>query len=390
MILTQRDQDLIDAVRSIATQYAAPNADDVDRNARFPRETVDALKAQRALSALVPEEFDGGGASIGAVAQCCLELGRSCAASAMVFAMHHIQVATIVRQLERGQWFDDYLRRLCAEQRLVASVTSEVGTGGDMGRSVASVEPLAAGRSRFQKNATTVSYGAFADDLLTTLRRAPAADPGDQVAVLTSKDQYTLEQTGTWDVLGMRGTCSPGCVVTAEFEDAQVLPGRFATHAAESMVPVSHILWSHIWLGIAEDAFSRARAFVRADAKRRGEVPAVNGQRLARLLADLSMLRAGVGAVLANFERACEADDREQLSAFTTMLMYNNLKLTASERSVAICQAALETCGIVGFKNDSPFSIGRHLRDSLSAPLMITNDRLRETNANLMLIAKEV
>ena len=30
------------------------------------------------------------------------------------------------------------------------------------------------------------------------------------------------------------------------------------------MVPVSHILWSHLWLGIATDAFDRARAFVRA------------------------------------------------------------------------------------------------------------------------------
>ena len=34
------------------------------------------------------------------------------------------------------------------------------------------------------------------------------------------------------------------------------------------MVPVSHILWSHLWLGIATDAFDRSRAFVRAAAKR--------------------------------------------------------------------------------------------------------------------------
>jgi acyl-CoA dehydrogenase len=29
-----------------------------------------------------------------------------------------------------------------------------------------------------------------------------------------------------------------------------------------------------------------------------------------------------------------------------------------------------------GFRNDSEFSIGRHLRDVLSAPLMINNDRI--------------
>ena len=36
----------------------------------------------------------------------------------------------------------------------------------------------------------------------------------------------------------------------------------FAAIAAQTMVPVSHILWSHIWLGIATDAFDRARTFV--------------------------------------------------------------------------------------------------------------------------------
>jgi len=78
-----------------------------------------------------------------------------------------------------------------------------------MGSSIASVEPAGEGIGRFEKQAPTVSYGAYADDLLTTLRRAPDAEPGDQVCVLTSKDQHTLEPTGSWDPLGMRGTCSP-------------------------------------------------------------------------------------------------------------------------------------------------------------------------------------
>jgi acyl-CoA dehydrogenase len=46
--------------------------------------------------------------------------------------------------------------------------------------------------------------------------------------------------------------------------------------------------------------------------------------------------------------------------------------------------------GIVGFKNDTPFAVGRHLRDSMSACLMIANDRIHSTNAGLLLIAKEV
>jgi acyl-CoA dehydrogenase len=34
--------------------------------------------------------------------------------------------------------------------------------------------------------------------------------------------------------------------------------------------------------------------------------------------------------------------------------------------------------------------VGRHLRDTMSAPLMIANERIHETNARLLLIAKDV
>ena len=237
-IAVDRDQTFLDAVRVIAEEVAGPNADDVDRDARFPAETIAALREQQALSAFIPTELGGGGVSFESLADACFELGQRCGASAMVFAMHQIQVATIVRHLDDAPWFENYLRDVVAEQRLIASVTSEVGTGGDMGSSIASVEPASEGLGRFEKQAPTVSYGAYADDLLTTLRRSPDAEPGDQVCVLTSKDQHTLEPTGSWDPLGMRGTCSPGNVVRAELPLEQILPTQFARVMNESMVPI--------------------------------------------------------------------------------------------------------------------------------------------------------
>jgi len=308
----------------------------------------------------------------------------------MVFAMHQIQVVTIVRHLDEGSWFADYLTRLAAEQRLVASVTSEVGTGGDMGRSIAAVTPGEDGSSTFEKQAPTVSYGAYADDLFTTLRREPAAEPGDQVAVLTHKEQTTLEPTGTWDVLGMRGTCSPGCVVRATFSSDQIVSTPFSRVAAESMVPVSHILWSHLWLGIAEDAFARARAFVRASAKRKPGEPLPVAQRLSRVMSELSLLRAEVDSALRDFIAASEEPGREPLTTLAAQLRFNNLKIAASEHAADISRGALDVCGIMGFKNDTPFSVGRHLRDTMSAVLMIANERIHQTNAGLLLIAKEV
>jgi acyl-CoA dehydrogenase len=388
-VAVERDQAFLDGVRRIAEEVAAPNAYDVDRAARFPSETLDALREQQALSAYVPEDLGGGGVSFEAIAGACFELGRHCGASAMVFAMHQIQVATIVRHLDDAPWFESYLRELVGRQRLVASVTSEVGTGGDMGSSIAAVEPNGDGLARFEKQAPTVSYGAYADDLLTTLRRSPDAEPGDQVCVLTSNIQHTLEPTGSWDPLGMRGTCSPGNIVRAEFPLEQVLPTQFASVMNQSMVPISHILWSHLWLGIATDAFGRARAFVRAAAKRKPGEPLPAAIRLSQLMSELSLLRAEVYSALREFVEASE-EDRSRLSEMATILRFNNLKIAASEQAPRVCQGALGVCGIVGFKNDTPFSVGRHLRDTMSASLMVANERIHQTNASLLLIAKEV
>jgi acyl-CoA dehydrogenase len=389
-VAVERDQEFLAAVRRVADEVAAVHADAVDRDARFPVEAVDALREQRALSAFIPAELGGGGVSFQALATACFELGRRCGATAMVFAMHQIQVVTLVRHLDEGSFFEDHLRSIAEQQRLVASVTSEVGTGGDMGKSLAAVVPGPHGSCSFEKQAPTVSYGLYADDLLTTLRRSPDAEGGDQVLVLTTREQHTLESTGTWDPLGMRGTCSPGSVVRATFPEEQVLSTPYALIGPESMVPVSHILWSHLWLGIATEAFDRARAFVKAAAKRSPGATPPAAHRLSQVMSDLSLLRAEVAQGLREYVDAGDEPGREWLSTIAAALRFNNLKVAASEQAPRVCQGAMGVTGIVGFKNDTPFSVGRHLRDSMSACLMIANERIHATNASLLLIAKEV
>jgi acyl-CoA dehydrogenase len=54
----------------------------------------------------------------------------------------------------------------------------------------------------------------------------------------------------------------------------------------------------------------------------------------------------------------------------------NMLKVNASELAVATVMSAMQACGLSGYRNDSEFSIGRHLRDILSSPVMISNDRI--------------
>jgi acyl-CoA dehydrogenase len=369
----------LDGIRSVAS-IAAEHASDVDQRARFPQESVDALKDMSALSAMVD------GVPFGEIAEGCLILGRSCAASAMVFAMHQIEIACLVNHADGWDWIKGYLEDLRSEQRLVGSVTSEIGTGGDIGRSIAAVETAEDGTCSFTKQAPTVSYGEYADDLLTTLRRAPEAEGGDQVAVLTTRAQTTMVKTGTWDPLGMRGTCSPGFTVSATFPPEQIIPVAYSVVGAESMNPVSHILWSNLWTGLALEAFDRARKSVKAGG---AQVGSVKAQHLSELHGQLAATRAQVAEAQDRYLRELAEPGRPALHTMSASLRHNVLKTTVSRSVASICQGALEVTGISGYRNDGPFSVGRLLRDSLSASLMVSNDRLHQTNAGLLMVVKE-
>ena len=380
--------DPVDAVRRIARDIARPHAADVDRGARFPSETIEALKEHKLLSALVPAELGGADLQFGEVATMCEILATGCASAAMVFAMHQIQVACIARHGLSSPGLRQYLRDVVAKQYLVASVTSEVGVGGEMRTSIASVS-REGGRYTVNKDATTISYCEHADDLLLTARRAPDAPPSDQVLVLLKKGDYQVEKTGTWDTMGMRGTCSPSFKVFAQGPEEHVLPAPFADIASHTMVPVSHVLWASVWLGIAGSAVSTARAFVRQQARAKpGTVPPT-AVRLAEVSSLLQTMRTNVHDVVSEAEELMTHDGTDALSSISFALKMNNLKIAASQLVVQIVNQALSICGIMAYKNDSPFALGRHLRDAHSAALMVGNDRILATNASLLLVLKE-
>ena len=108
-------------------------------------------------------------------------------------------------------------------------------------------------------------------------------------------------------------------------------------------------------------------------------------------MSELSLLRAEVGSALARVRRGlrgarprASVDDGRARCASTTS------RSPPPSRRPRVCQGALGVCGIVGYKNDTPFSVGRHLRDTMSACLMVANERIHQTNASLLLIAKDV
>jgi acyl-CoA dehydrogenase len=379
----------VDVVKAIAVDVAAKHADDVDAKARFPVESIAALKREKLLSAAVPRDLGGGGCGMRELAAMCATLAQGCGSSAMVLAMHHIQVACIARHGRQSPFFERYMRELVEQQYVLASMTSEVGTFGDTRSSICAVERKD-GRFTLNKDATTGSYCQSADAILVTARRSSDAPPSDQVLVLVRKEDCTLTQTTTWDTLGMRGTCSPGFKLESSGPEEQVLPGAFADSSAQTMVPYSHILWSSLWTGIAADAVARAAGFVRNEARKNpGTVPPT-ATRLAKVATELQAARHNWMALAADFDDvANRPDGMQELLSIGWGLKMNNLKVNVSDMAPQIVHHALQIVGLAGYKNDSKFSVGRHYRDTLSAALMISNERIASKSASMLLVFKD-
>jgi len=358
---------------AVVAAVAAAHADAVDRAARFPHEAIAAARSQHLLGIQVPIQLGGEGAGISDVVDVCYKLGGACASTAMIYAMHQTKVALLVRHGRNSAWHQRLLRRLCAEQLLLASSTTEGQGGGDVRKSIAPIESRD-GRITLERNATVISYGEEADGIVTTARRSSEASASDQVLVVFLKQDYTLDRLVGWDTLGMRGTCSSGFKLRTSGDSEQILPDSYEKIHPQTMMPVAHLTWSGAWAGIAAGAVERARLFIRDAARRsNGQLPP-GAAHLTRANASLRTLRASVASALQRFERV--AEDEQALESVDFQTAMNLLKVNASELAVATVMGALQACGLTGYRNDGEFSIGRHLRDVLSSPIMINNDRI--------------
>jgi acyl-CoA dehydrogenase len=319
------------------------------------------------------------------VVNICYMLGKACGATGMIFAMHQIMVAILVRHSRDNICLRGILRRLAAEQLLIASSTTEGQGGGDLRSSVCAVERDGS-RITLEKNATVISYGAQADAILTTARRSPKADPSDQALAFFLKDDYQLLPIMEWETLGMRGTCSAGFMFKGVGKIDQLLPESYQQIQAKTMMPVAHLTWSAVWAGVAASAVERARRCVRRAARHgKGELPPGTAH-LTRANMSLRALQGMIASALRRFESlSVEAHDLESLDFQNAM---NLLKVSASEMAISVVMTTLQACGLSGYRNDSEFSISRQLRDILSSSIMINNDRILSNTAMAALLSE--
>jgi acyl-CoA dehydrogenase len=380
---------VITEARRIGKEVAGKWADEVDREARFPAETAAELRTSGLLGALVPPAWGGPGASLVEMADVVAAIAEHCASSGLILAMHQIQVACLTRHGTDAAR-NDLLPRIAAGELLLANANSEVGLGGERRSSICALEPVEGG-FHLDKQASTVSYGEYADAILATARRDPESPAHDQVMVVCMAAGLRLKPTGDWDTLGLRGTCSKPCLLVADVP-AELVIANYPDVFMRTSLPVSAVLLSAVWRGIAEAGARKAHASVRAQARKsRGDSsqssPPLAALRLAELSVLLHQMREVVAGGAVEYERHKDAAEVETLHFSGRM---DNLKLSSSTLVLKIVQQSLAIVGFAGYHNHSPFTMARIMRDAAAAPLMVNNDRALQATAQTLLVRKEL
>jgi alkylation response protein AidB-like acyl-CoA dehydrogenase len=253
-------------VRRLGSDFAA-RAATADVEGRFVSENYAALKEARVMSALIPSELGGGGATHAEVCHMLREIAHHCGSTALALSMHTHLVAAAVWRHKHGQPAEALLRKIAASELVLVSTGA-----GDWVDSTGIAERVPGG---YKVNAVK-GFGSgspVADMMITS---APYQDPERGWEVLVFP--VPLKAPGVtvrndWDTLAMRATGSNSIELKDVFvadEAISVRRPRGQWHPSWSVtVTVAAPTYTAPYIGIAE----RAAALAREAAGRRAPDP---------------------------------------------------------------------------------------------------------------------
>ncbi|HEY0525539.1 MAG TPA: acyl-CoA dehydrogenase family protein [Stellaceae bacterium] len=375
--LSGRERELIELAGRLGREKFAPRAERYDREASFPFENYDDLRAARLTALCVPERHGGLGAGFRAYCLVSAELGRWCGATALTFNMHvcsTLWTGTLADDLDMTQaqrerherHRAEHYRRIVEDGAVYAQPFSEGGAA-------------AAGKAPFGTLATKVDggyllngkkifaslsgaadyYGVLCTEEKPTLSRA------DTLYLAVPADAAGVSVVGDWDPLGMRGTVSRTLLMKDVFvpEAAELMPRGIYFQAA-SRWPHMFMTLAPTYMGIAQAAYDFTVQYLRGEAP--GTPPVKRRMyptkqiAVAEMFVKLQQTRALFLQAIS--EARVDPSKEERLRAYAA-------QYTIMENANDLCRLAIRTCGGQAMLKSLPLE--RLYRDSRCGSLML-------------------
>ncbi len=201
-------QSLLETFRSRAATY--------DRENRFFQEDFDDLRSARYLMLAVPKEFGGLGATLADVARETRRLAMYAPATALAMNMHHYWVGNAADLWRQGDTSCEFMLKDAAAGEVFAAGHAETGNDLPLLLSTTKAERVNGGYKFTGRKA----FGSLTP-VWTRLgvHGMDASDPTAPKIVhgFLARNTPGITIKETWDVLGMRATCSHDTVLDGAF-----------------------------------------------------------------------------------------------------------------------------------------------------------------------------
>ena len=347
-------QELISLYRDFAENTVKPIAADLDKEERFPEETVAQLGELGMLGIPFPEEYGGTGMDNLSYVQCIEELSKVCASTGVTVSAHTSLCAWPIYHFGTEEQKQKYLVPLASGEKLGAFGLTEPNAGTDAaGQKTTAVDKgdywLLNGTKIFITNAGPAEiYVVFA---MTDKEKGNKGI----TAFIVEKDMEGFSIGKHEEKMGIRGSATAELVLEDVKVPKENMLGELNKGFKVAMMTLDggRIGIAAQALGIAEGAIKETVEYVNSRVQFGKRISQFQNTQF-----ELAQMAANTEAAkLLVYQAACAKDNGEKYSHLAAMA-----KLVAAQNASDVTRRCLQLYGGYGYTRDYP--IERMMRDA--------------------------
>lgn len=355
--LTQNAQGFLDQVERIARDVIAPQAGEVDEQARFPRESIEALRGAGLFGLTSAREVGGAGEGLAAAAAVVERIARDCTSTAMIVKMHYCGTAVV-----EAHGKESLRREIAAGRMLTTLAFSEYGSRSHFWAPVSSARREG---DRIALDAEKQLITAAGQCDLYVWSSRPAGAEGLSSIWAVPANSAGLDIPKPYVGMGLRGNGSAPISaqgVTIPADHALGADGAGFDVMMGVVMPWFSIQNQAVSVGLMEGAIERTVAHVA------GSKYDYSGAKIA----DFPQVRANVARMRTKTDM-CRAHLIDSIRSLEegradAQLRVLEAKVAGAETSIEVLDLAMRSCGGAAYRKD--IALERLFRDSRAASVM--------------------